>query len=325
MALQPLSGQPASILTLTLNPAIDVGYSVDRLVPTHKMRTRGEYYTPGGGGINVARVLHRLGSASRCLYLAGGATGAMLDELLDEEGVANERLAIAGHTRICMTAFAQDNGQEYRFVPPGPTVSEPEWRACLARLEATRADYCVASGSLPQGVPEGFYAEVSRIAAARGMRFVLDSSGAALRHGLEAGGIMLVKPSLGELAEYCGRSLDSAEAAGQAAMAIIDAGKAQMVAVTMGQNGAVLASCEGVHHMPAIRVETRSALGAGDSFLAGMVHGLARGAGPMEALTIGGAAGAAAALSPGGGLCEARDVERLIMQNSAAGERFCSF
>lgn len=302
------------IATLTLNPTIDVAYAVPKVFHTHKMRTHGEHYTPGGGGINVARVFRRFGGEVQCIYLAGGATGATLDGLIDAEGLGRDRVSIAGNTRICMTVYEDESGKEYRFVPPGPTIAEEEWRTCLALLSQVEADYLVASGSLPPGMPEGFYGEVSAIAAARGMRFVLDSSGAGLRGGLAAGGILLLKPSIGELRQYSGLPLETIEETGRAAMAIVTGGKARIVAVTLGHEGALLATPEGPQFLPAIPVEANSAVGAGDSFLAGMVHGLATGKSPVDAFRTGIAAGACAVLAPGGDLCQPTEVARLLQQ-----------
>ena len=306
-----MSNQPR-IATLTLNPAIDVAYAVEKVFHTRKMRTHGEHYTPGGGGINVARVFRRFGGEAQCFYLAGGATGSALDGLLDRQGIERHRIEIDGHTRVCMTVYEDESGKEYRFVPPGPTIGDAEWRACLDAVSRAEGDYLVASGSLPPGVPEEFYGEVGKIAAARGMRFVLDSSGAGLRGGLAAGGIYLMKPSIGELRQYCDLPLETAEEAGRAAMGIIAAGKARIVAVTLGHEGALLATPEGPKFLPAIKVEANSAVGAGDSFVAAMVHGLASGSSPSESFRLGIAAGAAAVLAPGGDLCQPAEVTRLL-------------
>lgn len=309
----------ARIATLTLNPAIDVAYAVNEVFHTRKMRTHGEHYTPGGGGINVARVFTRLGGTAHCVYLAGGATGATLDGLLEAEGLDRERIAIEGHTRICVNVFEDRTGKEYRLVPPGPQVLEREWQDCLERLSRVSADFIVASGSLAPGVPVDFYGRVARIAAARKIRMVLDSSGPGLRGGLSEGGLHLVKPSIGELRQYTGSQLASPKEIGDAAMALVEGGQARIVAVTLGQDGAVLASEEGIRVLPAVPVETRSAVGAGDSFLAAMVHGLAAGRSTFEAFRLGLAAGAAAVLAPGGDLCQADETARLLDRVSKDG------
>lgn len=300
-----------SIVTLTLNPAIDAAYDVDRVVHTHKMRTLNESYDPGGGGINVTRVVARLGGMARALYLAGGATGAALDGLLDMHQMVHTRFGIAGNTRMSANVHERESGKEYRFVPPGPTVTEPEWQACLARLEDFPCDFLVASGSLPPGVPADFYSRVKAIVAARGTRLVLDTSGPALREGLRGGGVFLVKPSLGELQKLVGRSLDGVDAISAAAADIVRQQQAELVAVTMGAKGAVLAR-EGVTlYLPAIAIEAKSTVGAGDSFVAAMTFALANGWDAVEAFRYGMAAGTAAVLTPGTGLCHPDDIDRM--------------
>jgi 6-phosphofructokinase 2 len=193
------------IATLTMNPAIDVAYAVPKVRHTHKVRTHGEHYDPGGGGINVARVVSRLGGTARAIYLAGGATGAALDGLVDFHAIARTRIPIRGHSRISTAIFEEESGKEYRFVPSGPVVEEAEWKACLSHLAGLSCDFIVMSGSLPQGVPGDFYARAGAAMAARGVRVVLDSSGEGLRlEALEGGGVHLVKPSLGELRALTG-------------------------------------------------------------------------------------------------------------------------
>lgn len=301
-----------SIATLTLNPTIDVAYEVDRVVPTHKIRTTREYYNPGGGGINVARVFVRLGGNARCVYLSGGGTGAALDGLIDLHQLVRTRVPITGHTRIAVDALEHATGKEYRFTPAGPTVSEAEWTACLDALDHVKCEWMVASGSLPPGMPEDFYAMVARRMAARGIPLVLDTSGAALREGLAAGGIALVKPSRGELEGLIGHRLESIEAVADAAAGIVAAGQARIVATTLGHEGAVLAHAEGTLYGPALPIEALSAVGAGDSFVAGMVHALATGHGTEDAFRHGIAAGSAAVLRAGTELAQADDIAHLL-------------
>ncbi len=305
-----------TIATLTMNPTIDVDYSVDRMVPTRKLRSTRESYDPGGGGINVARVFVRLGGNASCYYLSGGATGVALDGLLDLHQLVRRPVRIAGSTRIACNVHEIEQGEEFRFVPEGPAVSQAEWLACLSALEQSECDYLVASGSLPPGVPEDFYARVARIAAERGIKFVLDSSGAALRESMSGEALHLIKPNQVELEQLTGRTLDSTDAAAAAAMELVTAGKAEMVAVTMGSDGGVLAGPGGVQHLPAIQVEAKSAVGAGDSFLAAMVYALATGREPVDAFRYGMAAGSAAVLTPGTDLCRKDDLERLYAQAS---------
>lgn len=303
-----------SIATLTMNPTIDVAYEVDRVFPTHKIRTTREYYNPGGGGINVARVFVRLGGNARCIYLSGGATGVALDGLIDLHQLVRTRVPIEGHTRIAMDTLETSTGQEYRFTPAGPTVTDQEWCACLAMLDHVDCEWLVASGSLPPGVPDDFYGQVSQRMAARGIRMVLDTSGEALRQGLFKGGIALVKPSRGELEALVGHALASIESVAEAAMGIIESGQAEIVATTLGHEGAVLAHREGTIYAPALPIKAASAVGAGDSFVAAMVYALATGSSAEEAFRHGVAAGSAAVLRAGTDLARAEDIARLLPQ-----------
>jgi 6-phosphofructokinase 2 len=305
------------IATLTMNPTVDVTLEVDRVVHTHKMRGRNELHAPGGGGINVARVFVRLGGNARCYYLSGGPMGVALDGLLDLHQLVRTRIPIAGETRISTVVHERESGKEYRFLAEGPTVSETEWQACLEAVDKARCDYLVASGSLPKGVPDDFFARVAATANKRGIRFVLDSSGSALALGLAGGGVFIVKPSLGELRALTGQSLATDEAIASAAAAIVSRGEAENVAVTMGRDGALLATKAGIRRLPALHVPTASAVGAGDSFLAAMVHAFAAGRDTEEAFRFGIAAGAAAVLRPGTDLAAAADIERLYEATGA--------
>lgn len=301
-----------NIATLTMNPTIDVAYEVSRIIHTRKMRTELEHHDPGGGGINVARVFIRLGGIARCYYLSGGATGVALDGLVDLYQLVRTRIAVKGDTRVSTSVLERESGKEYRFVPPGPIVATEEWQECLDRLEDAECDFLVASGSLPPGVPTDFYARVAAVVGARGIKMVLDTSGVALKAGLAEGGVFLVKPSLDELQQLIGHELGSDEEIAEAASDIVCIGQAEYVVVTMGSRGAVLAQASGTLILPAIEIEAKSAVGAGDSFLAAMMYGLASGWDLVEAFRYGIAAGTAAVLTPGTDLALPADIERLF-------------
>ncbi len=301
----------AEIATLSLNPALDLSFEVDTIVPVHKMRGRGERHDPGGGGINVARVVARLGGTARCHYLAGGATGAALDHLLRRHAMITERIAIAGETRISTSVLERGTGREFRFTTDGPEITAAEQADCLDRMRLLQCGHLVLSGSLPRGVPDDFYARLAALAIARGAAVVLDSSGRGLAGGLSGPELLLVKPSLGELRALSGRALEDDAAILAAARAIVLRKAARYVAVTMGREGAMLVGAEHHLRLPAVPVTTRSSVGAGDSFLAAMVFALAGGAAVEDAFRLGLAAGAASVLAPGTGLARAKDVERL--------------
>jgi 6-phosphofructokinase 2 len=299
------------IVSLTLNPSIDGAAETDVVRPTLKVRTSNERYDPGGGGINVARVIKELGGAALPVYLAGGATGRVLDELLAGKGLAGRSLPIRDHTRISHAVFERSTGLEYRFVPEGPKLGQDELERCLSEIDALDFDYLVASGSLPRGAPDDFYVAVSRLAQAKGARLVLDTSGAALAAAVAHGGIHVLKPSMGEFEALTGQDLRDPAALESAARALVGRGAVEILAVTLGHEGALLATREGVTRSPALPVEARSAVGAGDSFVAAMTLALTRGWPPAQAFRYGMSAGAAAVLTPGTDLCRADDVARL--------------
>lgn len=302
------------IVTLTLNSALDVSCEADVVRPTDKIRTHGDRVNPGGGGINVSRVLKRLGTATHAIFLAGGETGKALDGLLEQEKLDRTCVRARGETRVSLTVLEHSSGQEYRFVPEGPMVEADELEACADAVaeQAAICDYLVASGSLPRGAPDDFYARLSASVRGRGTRFVLDSSGPELRATLAGGGVFLVKPSRAELEEVAGRPLPGLRDLAEAARTLRQSGGAELVAVTMGPDGALLADSEGERFLPVVPVEGVSAVGAGDSFLAAMVKGLADGLSPDQSFRLGVAAGAAAVICPGTGLCGAEDVARLL-------------
>ncbi len=296
------------IVTVTLNPAIDLACSAEAVLPTQKTRTFDEHIDPGGGGINVARVLHAMGADTTALVVAGGVTGALIEDLLTEAGVPHETIQCRGRTRISFTVFDRAAKQEFRFVPQGPVAEAHDWTAVLERLETIDCDWIVGSGSLEQGMPPDIYATVARLARRRGIRFAADTSGAPLRAALDAG-VDLVKPSLGELEAYAGRALPDRAAQSAEAMNLVQSGHAAMVALTLGGDGAILASAAGVWHLPAVPVPFRSAVGAGDSFVAGTLWALSRALPDPEVLRWGVAAGTAAVARAGTARVRRDDVE----------------
>lgn len=193
-------------VTFTPNPALDVSTSVDRLVDAHKMRCDAPLMHPGGGGINVARVLHRLGSDVLAVYAAGGPNGERLHGLLQAEGVPDLRLPLAQETRESFTVHERNSGREYRFVLPGPTLSAAEWEQGLNQLRrlSPAPAWLIASGRLPPGVGEDGHAQVARVARDIGARMVLDTSGPALNAALQTG-VWVFKPSLRELCDLTGQ------------------------------------------------------------------------------------------------------------------------
>lgn len=303
----------ADILSLTMNPALDIYTSIERVLPNHKLRCTAAQTHPGGGGINVARVIHRLGGDVLALYTAGGVTGRVLQSLLLQEQIPAATIAISGETRESFSVHETSTQQDFRFVLPGPTLSTIECGACLERLQEAAADarYVVASGSLPPGAPDDFYAQVAGQARSQGRKLVLDTSGPALRAALDAG-VYLVKPSLRELRELTGEPLLEEADWCAASRALIARGCAEIVALSLGEDGALLVSATQAWRAQALQVEVASTIGAGDSFLAALVWALSQSLELEQALRHAMAAGAAALLSSGTALSQPSDIARLL-------------
>jgi 6-phosphofructokinase 2 len=306
---------PLRILCLTMNPSVDLATETERVVPTHKLRCSETLHDAGGGGINVARVLSRLGGPCTALCPTGGSSGQWLQTRMAQEGMRGIFLPIAGETRVSFTVHEHSTGAEYRFVMPGPQLSEAEWQACLQHLDRMPdfPDLLVASGSLPPGVPPDFYAQLARLCRTRGARLVLDTSGPALAAAL-AEGVYLVKPNLRELCELCGHKLQTPAQWQAAAQALVDSGQAEVVALTLGHLGALLVTREGAWSAAPLDIPVASAVGAGDSFVGGMVWGLQRGLALDDAFGWGVASGSAALLTAGTGLAHPQVIRSLREQ-----------
>lgn len=307
----------ATIVTLTMNPALDTSTAVDRVVPEHKLRCGPLRFAPGGGGINVARAIRQLGGTAKPIYTCGGPFGRMLQQLLDAEGLEHQPVTIAGQTRASFTAGEEASDQQYRFTMPGPQIQATEWQHCLEILSSLdpRPDYLVAGGSLPPGVPDDFYAQVAQITAETGTRLIVDTSGEALHSAVYRGpGIYAIKPNLRELRTLARDELADERQQEKLARSLIEQGRSEVVMLSLGAAGGLLVTAEGSERLRAPTVPIRSKIGAGDSTVAGFTLGLARDMALRDAVRFGVAAGAAAVMTPGTALCRREDTERLHEQ-----------
>ena len=306
----------APILTLTLNPALDLSTSAAQVRPGEKLRCAEPTANAGGGGLNVARALHRLGAPSVALVALGGLTGDRLADLLRAEGIAFLALKSPGETRQSMTVTEETTGAQYRFLLPGPHWSVADQRQVFALLAATAraGSIAVISGSQPPGVPRDFAAQLA--ASMPESRVVLDTSGTALVQAVShpIPGLEVLRMDGEEAEGLAGRSLASRAETADFAQELVRRGVARMVVVARGADGNVLADAERRLFAKAPKVTLKSAVGAGDSFVAAFVLGLARGEGPGRALAFGSASAAAAVITDATQLCRAEDVLRLLPQ-----------
>lgn len=298
-----------TIATLTLNPCIDLNTEVDELVREKKLRCAEPSFEPGGGGINVSRAIAKLGGTSTAIVLQGGPTGSLLLELLANEGIHTLAVPVRGYTRESINVFERKTTEQLRLILPGVPLAEEEWKDALHAVERVkpRPDYLVASGSVPPGVPEDFFARLSRLCHDLGIALVVDTSGPPLTHALGPGTLFL-KPNHNEIVTLAGDASSSPE---DAAKRVVARGGAKAIIVSLAEQGALLVTAEGVYRVSAPAVKPASKVGAGDSMVGATVLALARGWTLEEATRFGVAAGSAAVKTPGTELCRREDVEEL--------------
>lgn len=302
----------ADIVTLTMNPALDITSETTVVRPTDKIRCTSARYDPGGGGINVARVANELGASVSAVFVAGGPTGRFVTDLVLAAGVPARPITIGGETRQNLTVNETSTGLQYRFVLPGPELTADELTRCRDAFEsaATGARFVVASGSLPPGVPPDWYQQIADWCRDAGTRLVLDTSGAGLAK--VGSGIHVLKVSIRELRDRSGRELATQTEQLAAARELVDDGVAHAVVVSCGGAGALLVTpCDSLR-FAAVAVAAGSGVGAGDAMVAAITVGLARGWPLPVAVRYGIAAGAAMLLTPGTATCARSDVERFF-------------
>ena len=312
------------IVTLTLNPTVDKSTTADQIIPDQKLRCTRPKFEPGGGGINVSRALKRLATDSIAVFPVGGPSGLLLRQLLSAEEIEQRPIETEGWTRENFIVVDTSTGQQYRFGMPGAELRPEEQQQVIAVLQELTElpEFLVISGSLPPGVEPGFLVQVAKAAKKLGVKVVVDTSGPALLELLETG-VYLAKPNVGELSKMTGvEELDNDAVAG-AARQLVEAGKCEIVVVSMGPQGACVVAANHADYIPAPSVKKRSTVGAGDSMVAGLVYGLVSGLSLRETARLGVACGSAATMNPGTELFKKADVDKLyqwLLQNMPAAQ-----
>ncbi|AJE48313.1 1-phosphofructokinase family hexose kinase [Celeribacter indicus] len=307
----------AEILTITLNPTVDLSTSTPEVSAGPKLRCTTPLADPGGGGINVSRAIRFLGGHSTAFTAVGGETGALLLRLLAKEGVRFTAFSVTGDTRQSIAVTSEATGEQYRFVMPGPSWSDEMVDTSLTaiRQAAPEGGIVVLSGSQPPGVPLDYPARLSRLLEAAGVQLFLDTSGKPLhelaRHPANP---FVLRMDDVEAEDLAGRPLPTRADTADFASGLVAGGVARNVIVARGADGSTLATAEGRWHAcrPIRPEEVVSAVGAGDSFVGAFCIALSRGDSLHDALCYGTAAASAAVLTAGTQLCTAEDVARLL-------------
>lgn len=293
----------ARIVTVTLNPALDLSTETDRVEPDHKLRCAAPLSQPGGGGVNVSRAIARLGGRSRTLVALGGHEGRVLRTLLRAEGLHPAVIRMDQPTRSSFAVTDRETGQQYRFVMPGPDWTEADRTRAedRIRVQLQPGDLLIPSGSLPPGVPPAMLAGLA--GALPEARVILDTSGPALMAAAKARGLHTLRMDDDEAGDLAGHPCQTPQDIAPLARKLRADGVADNVLIAAGAHGTVIATAEGCTLTTPPQVSVVSAIGAGDSFVAAYALAIARGADAVAACVQGTGAAAAAVETPGTDLC----------------------
>lgn len=301
----------SSIITITFSPCIDKSTSVPALIPEKKLKCTPPKLEPGGGGINVARAIKKLGGEATAIFPSGGYTGKFFNHLLEKENVPSVIIETANETRENIIVVDESTNNQYRFGMPGTGLSENEWKQCLHEVEKiNNPQFIIASGSLPPGVPLDIYGQLAKIAKAKNAKYIVDTSGEALKKAVDEG-VYLLKPNLGELGTLAGIEKIDLDNVEEIAKEIIRKKNCEIIVVSVGAAGALLVTATKTYKAIPPEVNRKSTVGAGDSMVAGIVYSLSRGENLEYALRYGVACGTAATMNPGTELCNKKDADLL--------------
>ena len=298
------------ITAVTLNPCIDRTVFIDRLIPgghNVAVQTRVDVC---GKGVNVNAVLRELGIASRCLALEHEDGGAALRERVSAMGVEMTGIAVPGALRLNIKLTEPESMTEIN--EKGAAVPEGTEELVLTALESCLddTDVLVLSGSIPPGMNADIYRRMIEKAREHGVRSVLDASGERLRQGIKARP-WLIKPNLLELEELTGERTDTAERAAELCRELNKNG-VELVCLSMGERGAMLSTAEECYYAPALTLDIKGFQGAGDSMVAGICYGTAKGMSTGELLRCAVAAASASLEREGTLLCTRGGFEKML-------------
>lgn len=302
----------ATIVTLTFSPCIDKSTSIPSLVPEKKLKCTPPKLEPGGGGINVARAITKLGGEALAIFPSGGYTGKFFNYLMEIEAVTSIVIDTKNETRENIIVLDDSSNNQYRFGMPGTLLKESEWKECIAVVEKMNdIKFLVVSGSLPPGVPNTVFTLLADIARKKKAKLIVDTSGEALLHAAKQG-VYLLKPNLGELSTLAGIEKIEMDKLESTARDVLNKTGSEIIVVSTGESGATLVTKDQTFKATPPKLDKKSTVGAGDSMVAGIIYSLEAGKGLEEALQYGVACGTAATIKPGTDLCDKEDADRIF-------------
>lgn len=301
------------ITTICLNPCFDKTVNVDRLYPGQVNRIRDARVDLGGKGINVAVVAQRLGLDVQCLGIMGENGAAELTSMMDREGLKHRFMTVPGHVRTNLKVYSMDGQGVTELNEPGTPLNNEylDQFTEIAEKYTEDSDIVVLTGSLPPGCPEGTYRDL--MTALEGKKCILDTEGKELELAAKGAHPFLIKPNLREMEATLGIELRTMRAIRDASLLFLRLGVKHSV-VSMGAMGAMYIAEDKTLFAPALRVETKSTVGAGDAMIGGMLLGYEIEKDMSKAFRYGIAAGAASVMTEGTQLIVRSDFEKLLDQ-----------
>jgi tagatose 6-phosphate kinase len=302
------------ILTVTLNPSVDIRFTVDEFYKDGVFRAKENQQTAGGKGLNVSRVLNQLGSPVTATGFLGGSNGHFIKQELDKTDIMNDFIQIQENTRVCIAVLSQDSQTE--VLGKGPVIEDQDLTKFIesySRLLQKTEIVCI-SGSQPPGIPATFYKDLIHLAHKEKVKVLLDTSGEPLNHAVTAEPY-LVKPNIDELQALLNTRM-STESEIIGGMHRLASSGIKVVIVSMGSKGALALKDDKVYriHIPAVTAV--NPVGSGDSMIAGMAHALYRESNFTDMLTLGAACGISNAMQMKTGFIDTKEVESIAKQIS---------
>lgn len=298
------------ITTVCMNPSFDKTASVDQFCAGEVNRLHSVRVDVGGKGINVAIVLKRLGIPVRCVGCLGEENGQSFLHMIQKDELVFDYLSVPGEVRTNLKLLDEKEKVVTEFNEPGISLDEGQMEAFLQLLAERSQDsqYVVLSGRIPAGCTEKTYQRCMQ--AVKDKKCILDCAGESLLHGIKEKPY-LIKPNLPEMEALMKKELRTLRSLRDAALFLIEYG-AQNVVVSMGKYGAMFVNKTTTLFAPALMVEARSTVGAGDAMVGGILAGLSEGASMQEAFRYGVAAGAASVMTDGTQLLYKKDFDLLL-------------
>ncbi len=293
----------AKVITVTLNPCLDATLNLEVLTSGAVNRAKKSMLDAGGKGINVSRALKNFGVESVALGIVGGEKGKILKSKLAAEGVAEELFEVEGETRTNYKIFSESTGETTDINEAGIALSRAELDGFfdIYARHLQQAELAVLAGSVPPGLPDSIYRELAEMAAKEGVKVIMDTSGERLKEGIKAKPYA-IKPNIDEFSELLARPMKSINDI-LAGIKEIESGGIELVVVSMGADGAIFMQGDVAYKTGALAVNTKSAVGCGDSVVAGIIYSMLNGYDLKKTAMISAAAGSITASKEGTQMC----------------------